>query len=713
MIEKTTLIKTPKEVIYTDEKSKTVAIAGNPNVGKSTVFNALTGLHQHTGNWPGKTVSCTKGTYYYENQRFNLVDIPGTYSLLANSLEEEIARDFICFNNPDVVLIVIDATCIERNLNLVFQILEITSKVVVCVNLVDEAKNKKIEINKEELSSQLGNIPIIFTNARKKQGMNELMQKIKSMCNGDINISKISNNYSLKIDNSIRKVSLAIESEFPKLKINSRWLSLRLLENEENFKISLKKYLPKVLKNSKIKKTISSEVKKLKSEKINTKNFRDCIVKSIIEKSENVYNLCVTLKDKNYDKFDRKIDKFLTSRLTGFPTMIIFLFLIFWITISGANYPSEIISKILFSAEGKLFDILLSLKMPMIFCEAMIFGVYKTLAWVVSVMLPPMAIFFPLFTFLEDIGYLPRIAFNLDKIFKKCGSHGKQALTMCMGFGCNACAVVGCRIIDSPRERLISILTNNFVPCNGRFPLLISIISMFFVGGYLKKYGFLISSLILTFIIMFGFIITFLISKFLSKTILKGINSSFILELPPYRKPQVGKILLRSLLDRTVFVLARAVIVAAPAGLLIWIMANVSINNLSLLVYFSNFLNPFAKLIGLDGVILMAFILGFPANEIVFPIIIMSYMSLGSITDMQNLNDLYNLLVLHNWTFVTAICTMIFSLLHFPCATTYLTIKKETKSLKWALLSLLIPTITGIVICFLVSNVLNFIINLR
>ncbi|HPU21666.1 MAG TPA: nucleoside recognition domain-containing protein, partial [Thermoclostridium caenicola] len=324
--------------------------------------------------------------------------------------------------------------------------------------------------------------------------------------------------------------------------------------------------------------------------------------------------------------------------------------------------------------------------------------------WVVSVMLPPMAIFFPLFTLLEDLGYLPRVAFNLDNFFKKACAHGKQALTMCMGFGCNAAGVVGCRIIDSPRERLVATITNNFVPCNGRFPTLIAIITMFFAGMLSGPFQSIVSTLILTGVIILGIIMTLVISRLLSRTILKGLPSSFTLELPPYRKPQVGRIIVRSILDRTLFVLGRAVMVAAPAGLIIWAMANIHAGGMSLLSHSANFLDPFARLFGMDGYILMAFILGFPANEIVIPILIMSYMAEGSMMEFESLIQLRELLVANGWTWLTAICVMLFSLMHWPCSTTCLTIRKETQSWKWTLVSILVPTLTGLCVCFVVAN---------
>ncbi len=686
--------------------SHSLAIAGNPNVGKSTVFNTLTGLNQHTGNWPGKTVECAKGKYEYNDTTFYITDLPGTYSLTANSPEEEIARDFICFENPDAVIITLDATCIERNLNLALQILEVTKKAVVCVNLIDEAEKKKIHIDLDELSLQLG-VPVVATNARLGKGMEELKKAVQGVCEGKIKTFRIKNQYPENLSKTIEKLEKSIPEKLSK-NIDKSWLSLRLLENNQSISNSIKKYLDEdIFKTKSFKKTFNRCQKEINSKK--SFCIQNEIAKTLILRSEQIYTLCVKIENRNYDYKDRFIDRILTSKITGFPIMILMLLGIFWITIVGANYPSEVIASGLFWAQDRLIDFFSYIHSPAWLSEMLIMGVYRTLAWVVSVMLPPMAIFFPLFTFLEDVGYLPRVAFNLDNVFKKCGAHGKQSLTMCMGFGCNACGVIGCKIIDSPRERLIAILTNNFVPCNGRFPLLISIITMFFIGSNITMLNSVLSTVILTGVIIFGILITFLVSKILSGTLLKGIPSSFILELPPYRRPQIGKILIRSLFDRTIFVLGRAVTVAAPAGILIWIMANIKINNISVLAHASNFLDPFGKLIGMDGTILMAFILGFPANEIVFPIIIMGYLCGSSLMELESSLQLHTLLISHGWTYVTAISVMLFSLMHFPCGTTCFTIKKETGSIKWTILSFLIPTITGIIICFAVSNALNYI----
>ena len=677
---------------------KVVALAGNPNVGKSTVFNALTGLKQHTGNWPGKTVECAKGNVEDKGNKFQLVDLPGSYSLLAHSEEEEIARDFICFEKPDAVIVVCDGTTLERNMNLVLQIMETTKNVILCVNLLDEAKRKNIEINLNKLSDIL-KIPVIGTAARSGKGLEKIFPSLYELFSNkkdDIYIVR----YPEELEREISILQEDLEKFLPDT-LNARWATVRVLEDDKSFFESLSKHENIDLSaNKNLDEKIKASRLRLQDKTYNLEKIKDSIVEAFVNNAEEICKDTVIYKNKNYNQRDRKLDKLFTSKTTGFLIMFLLLLGVFWITIAGANVPSDLINKLLFSWEDNILAFLKNIGLPKsIYCP-LVFGVYRVVAWVISVMLPPMAIFFPLFTLLEDFGYLPRVAFNLDKYFQKCNACGKQALTMCMGFGCNAAGVTGCKIIDSPRERLIAILTNNFVPCNGRFPTIIATITMFLVmgfgGGFLSS---LFSAFILALVIILGVFITILASKILSETLLKGIPSSFTLELPPYRVPQVGTVIVRSIFDRTIFVLGRAVVVAAPAGIIIWILANINFGDMSILNHLVNFLEPLARLMGLDGVILTAFLLGSPANEIVVPIIIMTYLSKGSLLEIDDINVMRNLLVNNGWTIITAINVILFSLMHWPCGTTLLTIHKETGSIKWTVISFLLPTVFGIVSC--------------
>lgn len=673
---------------------KIIALAGNPNVGKSTLFNALTGLKQHTGNWTGKTVSSAFGKYTYSNDKYTVADLPGTYSLLVSSKEEAQARNFLLENRLDAVVVVVDATCLERNLNLVLQILEITDKVVVCVNLLDEAAKKKIEVNIKQLSQCLG-VPVVGMCAKNGKGIKQLKEAVANIIQSKTEISPVKIEYSREIEHSISKL-LPIFDSFDISSKLKRCYALRLLENDDYIKSKLTDH--------------STELSAVLTELTQTDNkesIHDSIVNAIMKKCEYIFKKAVTLHNPGYNMRDRKIDKILTSRLTGIPIMLLLLALIFWITIVGANYPSQWLSRLFDWLSVVITDALKYINTPPVIVSLLMDGIYKTTAWVVAVMLPPMAIFFPLFTLLEDLGYLPRIAFNMDSMFKGAGCHGKQCLTMCMGIGCNACGVTGCRIIDSPRERLIAIITNSFMPCNGRFPAIIAIITVFFAGTAAAPLNSLLTALILMLVILLGVFATMGVSKLLSLTLLKGEASSFTLELPPYRSPQIGKIIVRSILDRTLFVLGRAVVVAAPAGLIIWLLANIEVGNTSLISYATNFLDPFARILGMDGIILAAFILGFPANEIVIPIMIMLYTNTGVLTDADSLSQMLSLFTANGWTVTTALCVIVFYLMHFPCSTTCISIYKETKSLKWTLVSFFTPLLCGFLLCFIISTVSN------
>ena len=613
------IFKTKSEENNINSSHNLIALLGNPNVGKSTIFNSLTGMHQHTGNWPGKTVSNAEGTFSTKHNTYDIVDLPGIYSLKAFSDEEKIARSFIENKDIDIIIVVIDSTSLERNLNLLLQTRNIKGNIIVCLNLIDEARKKGIKIDIKRLERKL-RLPVIATSGKTGYGLNSLIDSI------------------------------------------------------DNYKVN---------------------------------DFGHDYVTDTEVVAKGIYNECVYLENDNYNDKIIGFDRIITSKKYGIPIMLLTLGFILWLTIIGSSYPSDLLNKWLFYIYDKLFILFENIGINATLTDFFLNGIYKVVAWVIAVMLPPMAIFFPLFTLLEDSGYLPRIAFNMDKVFRKCGGHGKQSLTMCMGYGCNACGVVGCRIIESKKEKLIAILTNVFSPCNGRFPSLIAIISIFIVSGISSRFAHsILASLVLLLVIVFSISITLAISKLLSITILKGKPSTFTLELPPYRKPKILDTIIRSIFDRTIFVLGRAICITVPAGIIIWLCANLSINGNSILVIISNFLNPIGNVMGIDGEILLAFILGIPANEIVIPILLMVYSSSTNLSD-YSMNDLSNLLFQHNWSIVTAICFIIFTVCHFPCGTTILTIEKETNSITWTTLAIVIPVLVGFILCFATYNIIN------
>ena len=674
------------------EKIINVALAGNPNVGKSTVFNELTGLKQHTGNWTGKTVDLASGIVKKGDTAYRFIDIPGTYSLKPHSKEEEVASEFLCFQRADEAIVVCDATSLERNLYLALQILETGIKTTLCINLLDEAHKKGVMLNLPLLSRELG-VNVVGTAARDGEGIDKLINSLSN--------KTYLTPLKIKYDASIEQAVEYIIPEIKKLKIdnvNEKWLALRLLEKEA----SVIRYLEKQYSVNQLEGLYEAVEKAVNF--YNSNSQKEVEISEVI--SANLFKIAEAVAKKaTVKKPDSeaiyKHDKIFTKRVSSYLVLMLILFVIFYITIIGANYPSQWLSVFFSFAESELSTFFTNLGVPVFLKEMLINGGFRVLGWVVSVMLPPMAIFFPCFTFLEDLGLLPRIAYVLDNGFYKAGTCGKQALTTCMGYGCNCVGISGARIIDSKRERLIAILTNTLTPCNGRFPAIIKLISIFFVSFGEKS---LLSALILAMIIVLSLALTLLLSNLLSKTLLKGEASHYILELPPYRKPQPSKILFESVVNRTLFVLGRAVAVAFPAGIVIWLLANVSFGKeVNLLAVFCNLFEPLGKTMGMDGETLSAFFLGIPANEIVLPIALMSYLGAGELSGIESTKVISEILYSNGWSNLNAVCYIIFSVVHFPCATALITVYKETKSIKWTALSFLIPTALGVVLCCAVN----------
>ena len=703
-----------------------IALAGNPNVGKSTVFNALTGLRQHTGNWPGKTVVRAEGVFARGGSRVKVVDLPGTYSLQAGSTDEEVARDFILFGRPDVTVVVVDATRLERNLNLVLQILEITDRVVVFLNLIDEARRHGIAIDAKRLEAELG-VPVVPGVAREGVGIDDLLDAAHGVASGVTRTHpKRDLRHAAEVEKAVAALVPVIEESFAEVP-NPRWVALRLLNADGAVAEAVRSgelgHLAatgdpdreRSLPGSESRQRVLDEAARLRWDL--PSDFHDVVTERAFATAESVAERVQMrgLKKVGFD-VDKKLDAWLTSPVLGFPLMLLILAVVFWVTIAGANVPSSMLATLLIdTAHPWLKSAAALVGMPWWLDGLLIDGVYLATAWVVAVMLPPMAIFFPLFTLLEDFGYLPRVAFNLDALFRRAGAHGKQALTMCMGFGCNAAGVVSTRVIDSPRERLVAIITNNFSLCNGRWPTQILIATIFIGALAPAPLAGLVSAAAVVAIALLGIAMMFLASWLLTRTVLRGEATSFSLELPPYRPPRILQTLYTSVIDRTLIVLWRAVIFAAPAGAVIWIISNVTVSGASLADYAVGWLDPLGLLIGLNGVILVAYVVAIPANEIVIPTVLMLTVLTGGMVGMgegvgvmfelDGANATGELLRAGGWTLLTAVSLMLFSLLHNPCSTTIYTIYRETRSAKWTTVATLLPVAMGVTLCFLVTQV--------
>ena len=598
------------------------------------------------------------------------------------------------------------------------------------MNLIDEAKRHGIAIDLDRLSKELG-VPVVGTSARRGDGVDELISVALNMARGKTETRPYRiETHQAEVEVVVADLVTELEAAFPNLP-NARWVALRLLNADEAVEDAVRSgELGLLMSDGKsediapaprdpapleVRLGVLSRASALRWNLPH--DFHDALSHRLYDVAQEIASKsqAMGLKRARFD-VDRALDKVLTSRVLGFPAMLLVLAVVFWITIAGANVPSRMLASLLVEDGHRWLTALgAAVGMPAWLNGFLFDGVYLATAWVISVMLPPMAIFFPLFTLLEDFGYLPRVAFNLDGLFRRVGAHGKQALTMSMGFGCNAAGVVATRIIDSPRERLIAIITNNFSLCNGRWPTQI-LIATLFIGALAPPHltGVVSASAVVG-IALLGIFMMFVASWLLSSTVLKGEASTFSLELPPYRPPRILQTLYTSIIDRTLIVLWRAVVFAVPAGAVIWLVSNITIGDASIAAHAIEWMNPFGMLLGLNGVILLAFVVAIPANEIMIPTVLMLTVlasglsgvgeGAGVMFELDSAAAMGGVLQAGGWTLLTAVSLMLFSLLHNPCSTTIYTIYKETGSAKWTTVAALLPLAMGFVVCFLVAQV--------